>query len=53
VDTQPTPDTYEHSTAYDNLTADQAAHNPSSYPSFAAHIMTGADERFGIKRPDE
>lgn len=46
-------DLYEHGPAYATMSADQAAHNPSSYVSFAGHIAYGADVRYGAGRPDE
>jgi hypothetical protein len=44
-------DYYEHGSQYDKLTADLAAHNPSSYVSFAQQVFFGWDTRFGAGNP--
>ena len=35
--------------AYDTIAADQAIHNPSTYATFARHVATGEELRFGLQ----
>ncbi len=46
-------DFYEHLPVYATLTPDLAAHNPSSYASYAAHVLWGSDVRWGAMHPNE
>jgi hypothetical protein len=49
----PNNDHYEHGAAYDQLTPQQAIHNPSSYVAFAQHVFYKKDVRYGAGRPNE
>jgi hypothetical protein len=57
VDRQANFDTYEWGPDYTALTANRAAHNASSYPSFAAHIAERSPlplwPRYGAGRPQD
>jgi hypothetical protein len=57
VDSQANFDTYEWGPEYVALPADRAAHNASSYPSFAAHVAERSSlplgPRYGAGRPTQ
>lgn len=56
VDSRGGLDIYEHGAAYLTMTADQAVHNASSYPSFGAHVQENSPAplgpRYGAGRPE-